>query len=69
MTDSPQTIVVKNPSSTASVAFQRTGSGDIADELRRLYGSSSSACRLDAGVSVPCRCFQDDCLGKDEPIR
>jgi len=57
MTDSPQTIVVKNPSSTVHVAFQRAASGDIGDELRQLYGSSSSACRLDAGVSVSCRAF------------
>jgi hypothetical protein len=60
MTETPRTIVVKDPSSAPPVAFRRAVSGDIGDELRRLYGSSSSACRLGAGVSGSCRCFQDD---------
>jgi hypothetical protein len=46
MTDSPQAIVVKNPSSTASVAFQRAASGDIGDELRREVRSFDARSRM-----------------------
>jgi len=67
MTETLQTMEVKDPSSTLPVAFRRAVSEDIGDELRRLCGSS--ACRPGAGVSESAGVSKMTCLGKDESIR
>src|SRR5215467_15025524 len=41
MTESPPTMVGKDPSSIPPVAFSASGHPEIGDELKRLYGSSS----------------------------
>jgi hypothetical protein len=43
MTETPRTMVVKDPSSTLPVALRRAVSEHIGDELRRLYGISAGS--------------------------